>query len=71
MPLVTMLMCSVSAVAASSNGITVDTAALTVESVVISGAESDGATANTDTLVAGDKILVTVGIPVDISGASE
>ena len=74
---------SVSAVAASSNSITVDTAAPTVNSVVISGAESDGTTANSNTLVAGDKILVTVtmsedttvaGAPtytVDVGGASK
>ena len=37
-----------------------DTAAPTVSSVVISGAESDGTTANSDALVAGNKILVTV-----------
>ena len=60
-----------------------DTAAPTVSSVDISGAESDGTTANTDALVAGDKILVTVtmsentivtGTPtytVDVGGASK
>ena len=60
-----------------------DTAAPTVSSVDISGAESDGTTANSDALVAGDKILVTVtmsentivtGTPtytVDVGGASK
>ena len=60
-----------------------DTAAPTVSSVVISGAESDGTTAKSNTLVAGDKILVTVtmsenttvtGTPtytVDVGGASK
>ena len=52
----------------------VENQAPTVTGVVISGAESDGSTPKAGTLVAGDKILVTVtvdeNITVDTSGGT-
>ena len=62
------------AVSAGANTVGVDAASPTVTGVVISGAESDGSTPKSGTLVAGDKILVTVtvdeNITVDTSGGT-
>ena len=62
------------AVSAGANTVGVDAASPTVTGVVISGAQSDGSTPNAGTLVAGDKILVTVtvdeNITVDTSGGT-
>ena len=61
-------------VSAGANTVGVDAASPTVTGVVISGAESDGSTPKSGTLVAGDKILVTVtvdeNITVDTSGGT-
>ena len=61
------------AVSAGSNSVEVDTGAPTVTGAVISGAESDGVTPKAGTLVAGDKILVTVAVDeaITVTGTPE